>query len=115
MPAPESEELKRALDEGSGGELPPNVPPGILGERGLDLQKTDPPSHGLYAGLSQEFDGPVLWLAIVLAYLVFFPLGYWFLWRSPRIGKRTKIAGTILMTAGLAAVAVWFLVMRHAG
>ncbi len=113
MPRQESEELERALDKGSGGELPPNVPPGLLGERGLNIQKTDPDSHGMNAGLTQELDGPVMWLVVVLAYLVFFPAAYWILWRSRVIPRRSKIAGTVLMTVGLVALALWWLLAQR--
>jgi hypothetical protein len=110
MPNNESPELKKALDEGSGGELPPNSPRGILGDRGLNVSKTDDPNaHGLSAGLSDEWDGPVVWLLVILLYLLFFPLAFVVLWRSRVLPRRTKIGMTVLMVAGIIAAVTWFL------
>ena len=104
----ESPELKEALDRGSGRELPPNRPPGLLGEPGLNLRKVDPTSHGLNAGLTQENDEQLTFLWIVLAYVVFFPLAYVILWRSHKIERRLKVWITIAMTVGVVAVFTWF-------
>jgi hypothetical protein len=104
----ESPELKEALDRGSGRELPPNRPPGLLGEPGLNLRKTDPTSHGLNAGLTQENDEQMTFLWVVLAYIVFFPLAYVILWRSCKITKRSKVWTTAAMTVGVVAVVAWF-------
>jgi hypothetical protein len=109
MPDQESPDLKEALDRGSGGELPPNVPPGLLGERGLNLRKVDPPSHGLNAGLSQENDEQMTFLWIVLAYLVFFPLAYVIVWRTHKISRRSKTWITVAMSVGVAAVGAWLI------
>jgi hypothetical protein len=113
MPENESPELKRALDDGSGGELPPNAPRGILGDRGLNVSKTDDlNAHGLSAGLSDEWDGPVVWLLVILLYLLFFPLAFVVLWRSKVLPRRTKIGMTVLMALGLVALAGWWLFGR---
>jgi hypothetical protein len=113
MPQNESPELKKALDEGSGGELPPNAPRGILGDRGLNVGKTDDlNAHGLSAGLSEEWDGPVAWLFVILLYLLFFPLAFVVLWRSKVLPRRTKIGMTVIMVAGIVAGVSWFFLGR---
>jgi hypothetical protein len=113
MQPKESPELKKALDEGSGGELPPNAPRGILGDRGLNVTKTDDlDAHGLSAGLSDEWDGPVVWLLVILLYLIFFPLAFVVLWRSKVLPRRTKVGMTVLMCAGLVVATGWFLLAR---
>jgi uncharacterized BrkB/YihY/UPF0761 family membrane protein len=81
----------------------------MLGEPGLNLRKVDPTSHGLNAGLSQENDAQMTFLWIVLAYLVFFPLAFVIVWRTHKITPRSKIWMTVAMTAGVVAVAAWFL------
>jgi hypothetical protein len=106
----ESPKLKEALDRGSGRELPPNRPPGLLGEPGLNLRKVDPTSHGLNAGLTQENDEQLTFLWIVLAYVVFFPVAYVILWRTAKITSRSKIWIAVAMTVGIVAVATWLLV-----
>ena len=101
------EELERELDKG-GRELPPNEPRGLLGETNPSLYKVDdfadaPPD--LNAGISQEVDMPVIWMGIVLAYLVFFPLAYVILWRTKAIPIRTKVISSVVGGVGIAALA----------
>ena len=103
----ESPELKAALDAGEMPELPPNVPPGLLGEAGPDLRKVDPDSHGLNAGLSQEMDGPVVLMAIVISYAVFFPLAFYILWRTQTLPKRTKIMLSAVMGTGVVVATIY--------
>lgn len=91
--------------------LPPNQPKGILGEKGLDLYKVDTFEPDLNAGVSQENDLPVMQLAIVLAYLLFFPLAFWLLWRSPLYPFRAKVTLSIAGVIGIVAVA-WMIVAR---
>jgi hypothetical protein len=113
MSSNESPELKKALDDGSGGELPPNAPRGILGDRGLNLGKTDDlDAHGLSAGLSDEWDGPVAWLFVILLYVLFFPLAFVVLWRSKVLPRRTKVGMTVLMSVGVVVAAGWFFAGR---
>ena len=108
MPA-DPDELERALDRGSGTPLPPNRPQGLFGEEGLNLTRSDDWSPNGTAGLSQEGDGGVVLLAIILAYLLFFPLAYWILWRTPALRGWRKSVLAVLMTVGLVAVLIAFL------
>lgn len=87
-------------------ELPPNRPPGMLGEPGLNVMKTDSfEPDGLNAGLLQESTWETRWLTIVLAYLLFFPVAFALVWLSKRIPRRAKIIATAAMLAGIVAVA----------
>lgn len=97
------EELDRALSRGE-RELPENQVRGFLGERNPDLRKEDDFGPDLNSGISQEMDSPVEWLIIVLAYLLFFPLGAYLLWRSPRYTLRAKILWSVVGAAGIAFV-----------
>jgi len=106
-----NEELDAALDAGELAELPPNRPKGILGETGLDLYKVDDFEPDLNAGISQENDVPVMWLAVILAYLLFFPLAYWLLWRSPLFSRRAKALTSLVGAVGIVGVGV-LLVLR---
>lgn len=101
-------ELDRALDGGM-AELPPNQVKGWLGEKGVDLRKPDNFAPDLNSGISQEMDLPVVWVGIVLAYLLVFPLAYVLLWRSRRISRRGKIVTSIMGAIGVVAVLVWYL------
>lgn len=104
-PTESDEKLEDILSRGSRDELPPNRPKGLLGEKGLDLYATDTFEPDLNAGISQENDVPVVWLGIVLAFLVFFPLAYWLLWRSSLFTRRAKIITSIVGTCGVVAIA----------
>ena len=97
--------LERALDSGV-TELPPNRVKGLLGEKGPDLRRPEDFAPDLNAGISQELDLPVIWMGIVLAYVLFFPLAFVLLWRSRHISRRAKIATTIVGVIGIAAVGV---------
>jgi hypothetical protein len=87
-------------------ELPENQPKGLLGDPGLNVGKTDDFEPDLNAGLSQENDMPVVWMAIFLGYLIFFVPGFVMLWASKRVPLRTKIIASIVMAA--AAIAFLF-------
>jgi hypothetical protein len=102
-------ELEAALDEGSGGQLPPNHPQGWLGERNPDLRRPDDWHPDGSAGLSQEDDFPVVFLAIVLAYLVFFPLAFVMLWRTTAIDARRKVIMGAVGLIGIIGVVVLLL------
>jgi len=102
--------LDDALSSGARDELPPNQPKGILGDKGLDIYKVDTFEPDLNAGVSQENDAPVIHLAIVLAYLLFFPLAFWLLWRSPLYSVRAKVTLTIAGVTGV--VVVGFALLR---
>ncbi len=100
-------ELDRQLDSGV-TELPPNQPKGILGERGIDVRRVDTFEPDLNAGILQENDPGVMWLWIVLAYLLFFPVAYVLLWRSTYIPRRTKLLVSVVGAVGIAAFVLRF-------
>jgi len=105
------EELEAALDEGSGTELPPNQPQGLLGEPGFDLYKVDEFEPSGNAGVSQEVDFPVVLMAVLLAYVIFFPAAYVILWRSRQFSLRGKVVMSLVGALGVAAAA-WALLVR---
>jgi hypothetical protein len=96
------ERLARAL-ESPMAELPENQPKGLLGDPGLNMGKTDDFKPDLNAGISQENDMPVVWMAIVLGYLLFFVPGFVILWFSKRVPIKTKIVASIVMAVGAVA------------
>jgi hypothetical protein len=53
---------------------------------------------------------PVVWLAIIVAYLIFFPLAYWILWRSPLFSRAVKVRTSLVGAMGLIGVTTWLLV-----
>ncbi len=85
-------------------ELPPNQVKGLLGEKNPKLRVTDTFEPDLNAGVSQEMDLPVVWMGIVLAYLLFFPVAYWLLWRTKLISHRAKIVVSVVGAVGIAYV-----------
>ena len=102
----ERAQLERALDSGV-TELPQSHPKGLLGERGIDVRKVDDFAPDVNAtGIAQENDPGVKWLVIVLAYLLFFPLGYLLLWHSKHISLRAKWIASGVGAAGVALVAL---------
>jgi hypothetical protein len=96
------EKLDEALDRGASTELPPNIPPGLLGEVGPDLRKVDEFEPTLNAGLIQEGTWETKWLLIGLLYLLLItaPVAAWLLWRDPRRKTRTKVIATVIGVAG---------------
>lgn len=88
-------------------ELPPNVPPGLLGERGfrLDVVDDDGGPRGLNAGVIQEWTAETTRLAVAVSLPLFFPAAFFILWRSQQIGRREKIASSVAMAAALGYVA----------
>ena len=92
-------------------ELPENQPKGMLGETGIDVRKAEDFTPDLNAGLSQENDMPVVWMAVVLGYLIFFVPGFMILWASKRIPIRTKVVASVVMVAGVIAFA-WAVISR---
>ena len=75
-PLTREEQLDRELAKGRLDELPPNEVQGLLGEKNPKLRVTDTFEPDLNAGVSQEMDLPVVWMGIILAYLLFFPVAY---------------------------------------
>lgn len=106
------EELQRALDKGASTELPPNIPPGILGDIGGDVRKVDEFKPSLNAGVLQESTWETRWLTIGLLYLLVItsPIALWLLWREP---KRTLAAKVIATVVGLAGYVALFLATRN--
>jgi len=93
-------------DEGL-SELPPNIPPGFLGESPPDFRKVDTfEPDGVNAGLIQESTWETRWLTIAILYFVFFPAAAVVLWRSKAISRRAKIIATLVGLGGVTAVAV---------
>jgi hypothetical protein len=105
----ERAEFDRALDSGV-TELPPNEVKGILGEYGMDVRKVEDFSPDLNAGLSQEYDPGLQSLVIVLAFLIFFPVGYVLLWRDKHLTRRTKWITSVVVAA--IVVPIVFALMR---
>ena len=101
----ERAEFDAALDSGV-TELPPNEPKGILGERGMDFRKVEDFTPDLNAGLSQENDSGVHSLVIVLAFLIFFPVGYVLLWRDKDLSRTQKVAASIVVAVALGLIAL---------
>lgn len=110
-PSSDSDRLEEALSRGAAGRLPPNQPKGLLGERGVDLYKVDSFEPDLNAGVSQENDGPVVRIAVVLAFLLFPPVGYWLLWKTDVFTRTQTYLVGILGTAWLFLVA-WLVLIR---
>ncbi len=104
----EDTKLSRALDGGMRS-LPPNQPRGLLGETNPDIYSEEDFTPDLNAGISQENDMPVLWLAIVLGYLVFFVPGFTILWLSKSVPIKTKWIATAV---GLLGVVGFVVLMR---
>ena len=107
LPAPpltREQRLDRELSKGELDELPPNQVKGLLGEKNPKLKVIDSFEPDLNAGVSQEVDLPVVWMGIVLAYLIFFPLAYVLLWRTTYITHRDKIIVSVVGAAGIGYV-----------
>ena len=106
-------ELEEALDQGGIDELPPNVPPGFLGETPPDFRKVDGDEpHGLNAGITDEWTWETTMLWVLLAYIIFFPAAFIILWRSRWVSRKQKVWVSVAMAVGvgLAAAALlgWF-------
>lgn len=99
---------QRERDPLGGGltEMPPNIPPGFLGEKAPDMKKVDGDgSHGLNAGVIQEWTWETTIIIVIMTYIFFFPAAYVILWRSNKVPRNHKLAITAAMTAGLVYVA----------
>lgn len=101
----EREELERALDSGI-TELPQNQPKGFLGQKAPDMRKPEDFSPDMNAGLLQENDPGVMGLVIVLAFLLFFPVGYVLLWRDKHLNRRTKWIASVVVAVIVGAIAL---------
>jgi hypothetical protein len=100
------DEIDRALGQGALQELPPNIPPGFLGEVAPNMNKADDFHPSLNAGVIQESTWETNWLSIVLCYLLIVtsPAAVWMLWREPRRSLRVKVAATAIGVAGYVAL-----------
>jgi hypothetical protein len=104
----DEKKLNEALDKGARAELPPNVPPGWLGEDNPDLRKIDEFKPSLNAGIVQESTPETRALVIALLCALFFtsPIAFWMLWRSPTRSMTTKVFGSVVMVGWLLFI-VW--------
>lgn len=102
----DKEKLDEALSKGEMPELPPNIPPGFMGEIAPDLRKADDFKPSLNAGIIQEATWETQWLTIVLLYVLVItsPVALWVLWREPRRTLRSKVVATVIGVALYAAV-----------
>lgn len=106
-----SPERARLEQERGVAELPDNVPPGLLGEVGLNFMKVDDEGpHGLNAGLVQESSAQTRLLAVLLLYFIFFPAAFVVLWVSKHFSLKAKLVLSALMLVGLALLAY---VLQH--
>lgn len=96
--------LDAALDKGSLPELPPNRPHGVLGHISPDMRKIEDFDMGSDTGVSQEIDMPVVILAIILSYVLFFPIAFVIVWRTRRLNQRVRVILSAAMTAGIIVV-----------
>jgi hypothetical protein len=104
--------LDKALDRGELETLPPNIPPGFMGEVAPDMRTVDDfESDGVNAGLIQESTWETKWLWVVLLYVMVItaPIAFWMLWREPGRTYRAKVIATGLMVAGYVALLVYAL------
>jgi hypothetical protein len=98
--------LEKALDRGSVQELPPNRPPGWLGEVAPNLRNPEEYEPSLNAGLLQEDSPQTRWLWLLVLYALVFtgPVALWLLWREPRRSLRAKVTTTLVGAAGYVAL-----------
>jgi hypothetical protein len=106
-PHTDETDLDRALDQGELDELPPNQLRGFLGERGPDMRKTDTFRDDMNAGLLQESTSETRTLTVVLLYVIVLtsPIAFYLLWRDRRMSTGMKTGWTVVMAAGLIALA----------
>jgi hypothetical protein len=97
--------LSRELDRGSSTHLPPNIPPGFLGEVSPDLRRVDEFEPTLNAGITLEKTWETQWLVIGLLYFLVItgPVAFWLLWREPHRKTWAKVTWTLLALAGYVA------------
>jgi hypothetical protein len=104
--ATRDEVLEAALDKGASTELPPNIPPGLLGEVAPDIRKVDEFEPTLNAGITQEGTWETRWLLIGVLYLLILgsPIAAWMLWRDPKRKTWAKVVATAVGIAGYVAL-----------
>jgi hypothetical protein len=102
-------ELETALDRGALEELPPNVPPGFLGESPPDFRKADEFEPSLNAGLIQEatWETRVLTIAILYLLVITSPVALWLLWRVRGWPVWGKVLWTAIMLGGYVGLALY--------
>lgn len=106
--------LDEELDKGRLDELPPNIPPGWLGEVAPNLQKPDSHKPSLSAGVIQESTSETRMLVVILMFALVFtaPVGFWLVWRDRKRSLRSKVIATL---GGLAFCLVVYLVFGGRG
>jgi hypothetical protein len=103
------DELDRALDKGALEELPPNIPPGWLGEVAPNLTKVDDfKPKGTNAGLTDENTWQTRWLLVVALTAMWFtaPIALWLVWRSRHNSLAVKVIWTVIVLGYGALIAV---------
>lgn len=98
----DQDELNRRLDKGRLDELPPNIPPGFMGEIAPDMRKADEFEPSLNAGIIQESTWETRWLVIVIlfALIITSPVAAFLLWRDKRITRWAKVVASIVVLVG---------------
>jgi hypothetical protein len=106
----DQDKLNKELDKGGLSELPPNVPPGWLGERGLNFQKVDDYHPTGSAGIVQERTPATELLLIALLAALFFtsPVAVWLVWRNAKYSLVFKVIMSIAILAWVVQVYVWY-------
>lgn len=104
---PDRSRLDEALDKGALSELPPNIPPGFMGEVAPDMRKPDVFRPSLNAGVIQEttWETRVLTIALLYLLVVTFPAALYLLWRRKAWPTWGKALWTGIMLAGYLALA----------
>jgi hypothetical protein len=107
---PDRKELDAELDKGRLEELPPNIPPGFLGEVTPNLRKPDSFRPTLSAGIIQEATAETRWLTIAVLYVLVFtsPIAAWLLWRDRSRSLASKIFASVVMVAGLVVLFILY-------
>jgi len=101
--------LDEALDKGGRTELPPNIPPGFMGEAAPDMRKADEFRPSLNAGVIQEdtWETRVLTIALLYVLVITFPVALYLLWRRSAWPAWGKALWTGIMLAGYVAAAFY--------
>jgi hypothetical protein len=101
--------LDKALDKGARTELPPNIPPGFMGEVAPDMRKPEVFRTSLNAGVIQEatWETRVLTIALLYLLVVTSPIALYLLWRRSSWPTWGKALWTGIMLAGYVAAAFY--------
>jgi hypothetical protein len=104
--------LDSELGRGAMGELPPNIPPGFLGEVSPSMVKADEFEPTLMAGLTQEQTWETRWLLMAVLWMLVLtaPVAAWLLWREPKRAVWVKVAATVVGVAYYGVI--WYFTNR---